>query len=512
VSTLLQLCRNPVTWAAVLAVAAVLLRLSLADFPTDVHIDEAIIAGLAQRTVDAGRLSANWDGFPEAWWSRPTYQFSPYTLAQTAVHWLLNRCLGWPATLDEHVRCARLTSCACAGLAVFLLFFVTRRLFASTAAGLLAQAVLALSLLNIQDSIYARVDALIGLLVVACLGATALAITTNRYRLWGGAAALLAGVTLSAKYNTVPVLLLVAFVPVHQVFVGKEGWGRACGTAALGLVGVAVGFLAATPEVLWDPAPLYEGWKHEYDHYTEGHVPHQAFDFWDNNLFYYADYLSRLGVGWFPCLFALLFFGLGLARRTAPYLLVGSYLLVAFGLVLVTLVRFERNLEMLLVPLAVAAGVAAAVCLDRVRATAGARAALAATVVLLVLSFAQPLQTIVRFSAALRPEASPWQHLDAVGVRDKSVVRMLLQTESPQLREHREILLLDYGDAFSRTGLARWRRALGDHEYLVLSTPWSEYGYPFSTIDMYHGPARIHVLRPIQQPAHGGATVPGSAP
>ena len=151
-------------WLALgIAVIAFGLRLSLTNFAIGSHPDEAIIGTLTERSADEGILTANWAGFGTRWWSRPTYQFSPYTLVQSAlaqlVHWFTHS----PSSLDGYIQLARVSSCFWGGLAVLLVFFLGRMLF-SPGAALWGEAILAMCFLHIQDSIYARGDSFLTVL------------------------------------------------------------------------------------------------------------------------------------------------------------------------------------------------------------------------------------------------------------------------------------------------------------------------------------------------------------
>src|ERR1035437_782802 len=85
-------------WCALgIALAAFGLRLSLVNFPIHSHPDEPIVAALMERSVNQEILTANWAGFDQPW-SRPTYQFSPYTLVQSAIAKLAYWLISWPSS------------------------------------------------------------------------------------------------------------------------------------------------------------------------------------------------------------------------------------------------------------------------------------------------------------------------------------------------------------------------------------------------------------------------------
>src|SRR5262249_7347488 len=326
--------------AIAVSLLALVVRLSLSHFPTGGHPDEAIVASLVTRNLASGHLSANWDGFPGTFWSKPSLQFSPHTLLQTGVD-----SISRPVGLASHIRTARGTSIACGTLAVLFAVLVSWELFGTLLGATLAGLVLALSLLHAQDSVYARPDALVALLSVLALGCGARALSRPRSLGWLFAAAAFAGLTLATKYNTAPVLLAPA---VPFLFRWRDGVlrGRQLALAALGCaLAAALAFVAATPELLVRPEVFLAGIESERIHYVQGHVPHQAFDASDGNLQYWLRYLSLLGFGPLPMLLVLTYGAIAVARRRRPDWLLGSWLLLSAALALLVKVRFERNLE-----------------------------------------------------------------------------------------------------------------------------------------------------------------------
>ncbi len=222
-------------------------------------------------------------------------------------------------------------------------------LFGSWAAALLAELVLASSQLHVQDSIYARCDALVGLLVALTFWLTAQALRTQAAR-WRTLAAAVAGIAVATKYNALPLLL----VPAWAAWVAPRRW-RAL--LVVGAVAV-VGFFVGTPEAVAHPSIFVEGMVSELRHYTSGHPPHQAFNgaLANGNAYYWSTYLAWLGLGIIPLLGVLLFFWRALRHRTRDHLVVSSYVALATAGALASRVRFERNLEVVLPALAIAAG------------------------------------------------------------------------------------------------------------------------------------------------------------
>jgi 4-amino-4-deoxy-L-arabinose transferase-like glycosyltransferase len=484
--------------AGLIAVGALGLRLSLADFPTDRHSDEPVVAGLAQRAAETGHFTANWAGSQEGvYWNRATYQFSPYSLAQEAINSALYHLTGWPATGEEHIISARRTSCVWGALTAFLVFLSMREAFGSLSAAILGEVILGFSLLNVQDSIYARVDSFVGLLVVLCFYLAARTVRQPRRGVSAMLAALVAGIAVAAKYNALPILVVVAWIPLAYWLRHGVSAARAVAIALACLVIAALGFVIATPELLGDPRPLIEGFRFELEHYQFGHAPYQAYDWRDNNLFYWATYLGLLGFGLLPLLGALLFLA-GVTRRPSlEAAMLATFLVVAAGLALLPKVRFERNLEVLLGPLSMAAALGLTTFLSWLKRLGGPKLGPVLAAGLLLLVFGQPIRTLIHFREALRPESSPWTSVPQLAARDRTFMADLKDDPEakPEALHYRQLFLVDYNDRFSAENLRRWMEFLSPQQIVVVRSKWSAHGYPFSTIDMTHGPARIYIVQ-----------------
>jgi len=70
----------------------------------------------------------------------------------------------------------------------------------------------------------------------------------------------------------------------------------------------------------------------------------------------------------------------------------------------------------------------------------------------------------------------------------------LLEAPRPEDRDVDRVILTDLRDPFSRAAIERWRAFMAPAEELDIESSWSRHGYPFSTIDVYHGPTRLIVL------------------
>jgi 4-amino-4-deoxy-L-arabinose transferase-like glycosyltransferase len=499
-------------WALGIALAAFGLRLSLINFQTHSHPDEPIVAALMERSVNQGILTANWAGFDQPW-SRPTYQFSPYTLVQSATARLVYWLISMPTSPDGYILLARLSSCVWGALAVLLVFFLGRACFSPPAA-LWGEAILATCFLQVQDSIYARVDSFLCLLVLVSLFLAVRAAKRPGCYSWLVATSLSVGVTIAAKYNAIPVLVLIPFIPFRWAQAGAISRGRAVLLVFASLFIAGIGFVGATPELLWQAGPLITGLQYELNHYQTGHIPYQAYDWGDNNLFYWTRYLAWLGFGLLPSLFALLFVvRIAVLRRWEDFML-GTFLTVAAVLILATKVRFERNLEICLGPLALVAGVTAWDLFRWMKGRPNVVVARFLGIAFVSLWFCQPLRVLYHFRETLDYPRQLKAQLRPPLLMPVHTAFIRLKNEPPEsaVMGYDQVLLEDFGDPFSAEIVARWRRILGRDHCIILTSPWSRHGYPFSTVDVYHGPSRVYVFQRSAKPANIAPLAPQTAP
>jgi hypothetical protein len=508
--------------AALLALLAFGLRLSFIGFPTDRNSDEPLIASLAKNAADGGRFTANWasvhanreivaGGMPGFYWDRPTYQFSPHTLLEEFFHWALYHTTGWPESTADHIYCARGISCAWGALAVFFAFLATWKAFASLPTAFLAETILALAPLNVEDSMFARVDAFVCFLVVLCFYLVSLAMDRSgtlfpgaveeapeapwRPRPWTVAAALVAGIAIAAKYNAAPVLMLVLWIPLAGWWRGGISLRIAC-LQALAVFAIAgAGFVIATPEVVTDVQPLIEGMSFELQHYREGHIPFQALGWRDNNLFYWTWYLSRLGFGLLPLMAAALFLVNFKNSTSLAGAVLASYLVVAGVMTILPRVRFERNFELILGPLAIASALGFMIFHNHLRRRERP-VVLALTAIYLALFFAQQIRTLFDVRELLQPESRVTRVLELPLWQLGSYYGDMMSTPNPKARNFANVFLADYNDSFSACNRQEWLKLLGvERETTVWHSAWSKHGYPFSSLDLMFGPARLYLIQ-----------------
>jgi hypothetical protein len=313
---------------------------------------------------------------------------------------------------------------------------------------------------------------------------------------WPIAAALVAGLAIAAKYNAAPVLIFVLWIPFSRWLDGRISFGRllaeACGLVAI----AAAGVILATPEVFVDPRPLIDGIRFELRHYSHDHVPYQAYGWRDNNLFYWTWFLSRMGFGLLPLLAAVLFVWKFRSWGRAGSVL-ASFLAVALVLAMLSRVRFERNLEILLAPLSVAAALGFLILLEQLPMALAPRRRALVVATLLIFFFLQQARTLIDLHRAIDPESWPWSKALQLDLAGPSCYCELLSRprDNPESRAYPQVFLADFNDPFSAANLPRWRKFLGPDSVLVFSSDWASHGYPFSTLDMVLGPSRLWCFR-----------------
>lgn len=393
-------------------------------------------------------------------------------------------------------------SCIFGALSVLLAFFAARELFGDAWSAILCELILALGFLHVQDSTYARVESFLSLLILLCLYFSAKSLSANGRSEWSYAAAFFAGVAIAAKYNAVPVLIFVAFA----VYFTIEPFQRRLNSTLLAIasysLAVILGFVMATPEVLINPMPLIDGIVWEVNHYANGHIPYEAYDLWDNNVFYYSLYLLQVGLGVVSCLLTLGFLYLTWRERTAPMLMLASFLCVACVLTLVPTVRFERNLEILFGPLTIASGTTAGAIISWAIHRYSKPVLGLATAGLLLGIVVQPAVTLYRFRDAVRGEFTPqYQYLRAFTEPEPTTLLFTMDKPPPkERRDSNRVVLFDFGDKFSESNANSWEQQYAGYDRTEFQSLWSAYGYLFTTIDVYHGPARLIVFTRPETP------------
>lgn len=492
--------RRASTAALILAIAAGILRAQFVFFPPGDHLDEAIVASLSERAVANGRITANWDGFNNVEWSRPTFQFSPYTLIENASVVCSHGLFHWPVEPEDHIRFARWFSVALGGFAVLCCYFAALSWFGDAGIALVAELFLAVAFLHVQDSCYGRVEAMLSLSIGLAFFAAAAVMNapSNRRCILLGLAI---GLAVAVKYNAAPIVLLM-FAPLLCKRLGEAG---SAGSRIVGssrsmaiIAGCSlIGFLVATPEVVVHPSPLIDGIRFELAHYSEGHVPHQAMDASDGNIKFWWNYLARLGFGWAPTLATIGFVVLAVRKRGRDAFL-AVYIIVSMTLLLSWKVRFERNAEILLLPCCIAAAKFLIDCWGAIHPSNVSPFLRAALAIAVLGNVVQHSRALWDFRRQQRRSSSPLQKMPELIRVSYFLGQPIAKAPPPDWKDYPVLLLSGYSDAFSTRALAEWRERLKDWDYQVYLAPWNAEGYPFSTVETYHGPGFI--LRATKKP------------
>jgi 4-amino-4-deoxy-L-arabinose transferase-like glycosyltransferase len=239
------------------------------------------------------------------------------------------------------------------GVLTALVTYLAASRIAGAVGGLAAAAIVAVDPLHVLHSHYLTPDVPTSFCTSLTLLLGLLGSKGNRR--WLVASGFVAGLAASTKYNGG----LVLMVPLVLHFASGLGWQevarRAASRTTVLIVGASiVGFVVATPAILFDSEGVFAGIQAQAIAYTAGHPGAEGTDNWLFNL----RYLYSSGLG--PALSALVVAGLGMAAiwRRAETSAVALFAAAYFALVSIPLVRFERNLVPLVPYLAILAGVA----------------------------------------------------------------------------------------------------------------------------------------------------------
>jgi hypothetical protein len=141
--------------------------------------------------------------------------------------------------------------------------------------------------------------------------------------------------------------------------------------------------------------------------------------------------------------------------------------------------------------------------------------AFALTAICLVLFFAQPLRTLFDVRQLVRPESRIWWVVQLpLWKQTSSYYKDMMAIPDPSARNFANVFLGDYNDPFSASNRQGWFKLLGvEHETTLWHSRWSEHGYPFSSLDVNFGPARLYLIQhPVAKKGRGtGVRAQGQA-
>jgi len=176
--------------------------------------------------------------------------------------------------------------------------------------------------------------------------------------------------------------------------------------------------------------------------------------------------------------------------------MLGTFLTVAAVFFLATKIRFERNLEICIGPLALVAGVTAWDLLCSMKKRRNPVVTRFGGIAFVILWFFQPLRVLYHFRETVDYPLK-WQvQLNSL-LSPVPTILIHLPDQSPgfAVNGYSQVILIDYGTPSSAEVAVRWKRFFHRDPTFVLTSPWYKYNYPFSTVNVYHGPLRTLVFQ-----------------
>ena len=351
-----------------IVVAAAALRLWAIDHgqPYVYHPDEWVTAKAAMRMVENASILPPWYYYP----SLLTELLTPVISVMHGVTGatLISeppwgaagmRQMGWSEAYPEQFEyfLAGRWIVTLFGIATVPLVFAIGRRLAGPVAGMAAGAIVAGSVLHVVHSTFLTTDVPLAFMGAAVLWASVRFLDDRRLR-WLVLAAVATGLAASTKYNGASLLLL----PALAWYLGRPASGpdpvpllRAVPIGGLAALLTAI---AGTPALILDPGAVIAGLQFQGDAYigtgfvgasSEG--PRII-----ANLVYYASYLWGSGLG--PAVMILIAVGVirAIRRRTGADILLLVFPVVYLLIASLPLIRFERNLLVVVPFLAVLGG------------------------------------------------------------------------------------------------------------------------------------------------------------
>jgi 4-amino-4-deoxy-L-arabinose transferase-like glycosyltransferase len=361
------------TWVALLGIVlvAATMRVAVIDHgrPYVYPPDEWVIAKAAMRMVDQGSILPPWYYYPSLLNELlvlPTWLIHSLTGASLVSEppWGLwgMRQMSWsdglPGQFDYFL--AGRWIVALLGIATVPIVFAAGRRVGGPLVGLIAAAILGGSVLHVTHSTFLTTDVPLAFMAAVVLSASIRFLGDRRLR-WLALAGVATGLAVSTKYNGA----IVAMVPTLAWFLGRPSPGPdpvplrwALPVAAI--AGLIAG-VAGTPAFVLDPGSVIAALEFQADGYVVSGLVGNTSEGPRvlANIAYYARYVWSTGLG--PAVVLLIAVGVLVAirrRRPSDVILLAFpavYLLVAS----VPLLRFERNLIVMLPFVAILGGIGA---------------------------------------------------------------------------------------------------------------------------------------------------------
>lgn len=313
------------------------------------HPDEVITIKVAQRVVQEGTLDTNWnDADLPADFKYPQYNFSAYNLFAAGLLALPGEAL---AISDQTaLKLVRFGSGLLAVAVILLTVRLGGKLLDHTT-GLVAGLIVALNPLLYQDSLYARPEAFVTLLVLAYL----YTLWVSRLQGWRriAVASVILGILVATKISMlalVPLLFLAdgAGKNSGQLGVDLLAYVQACLAVFSRYIWVvpcaaALGFAIGAPYAIVNFDAYLNGFRYLSEQYTTGHWPHGLVDgsSWERMAYSLAYFFPTMGIA----LFAFSAGGAICLLKARNFRLFFAFAFFIFFFVWFSLYRtfFERN-------------------------------------------------------------------------------------------------------------------------------------------------------------------------
>ena len=345
-------------WAAgLLAIVALATGLRLwgigFGLPYTYHPDEPLIVERALRFFATGDLNPRWFNYPTLYTYliagayRACYglglwggEFSQASEMPAPQHLVMG---GGFTEVPGQFLIARLVTAGLGVITVALSCYVATRLW-DRRRGLLAGLFVAVSSLHAASSQMVATDVPMAFFVTLSLAFCVRLVRSGR---WGDyvLAGLTAGLAMATKYNAAPVLVSLVTAHVVRSYPKLADWRLLVGLAASG-----VGFAVGTPYAFLEWQTFWSDVTFEMQHYAEGHPGFEGENTWW--------WILRVLVGQEALLLPLGVLGgvaSGLRRVKKEALPLFAFVLLYYGVVARQVVRFSRNLVVLVPVLAILA-------------------------------------------------------------------------------------------------------------------------------------------------------------
>ncbi len=331
---------------------AVALRLWGIDFglPYAYHSDEPAIVNQAVRFFRTGDLNPGWFHYPTFYtYLVAAIYFGCYTMGlwggefaypseMPAPGWLVMG--GGLPEVPEQFLIARLITASLGVLTVGLSYYVASCIW-DQKSGVMAALFVALSSLHVTNSQFATTDVPMAFMVMLSLTFCVQLVRTGNWHNYL-LAGLAAGLAVSTKYNAAPVCVSLVVAHSLRSYPDLIDW-----RLILGIGAALVGFAAGTPFAFVEFDTFWSDITFELEHYAVGHAGNEGKDTWW--------WILRVLVIGEALLLPLGVLGIFISsiKRRSESLPLSVFFLLYYGLMARQIVRFSRNLVVLIPVLAV---------------------------------------------------------------------------------------------------------------------------------------------------------------